>query len=647
MGTLFRRWAPLVFLLPLTYLLAPLFWTTLDHRFFNFFASKRPDPQWRGVAVVEIDEATCDSVFEPPLYPLSRHSRDHARLVRAIDAAGARAIVLDMGLGEGVFASEPTVLERAIEAAGDVYLVMSLVAPRESGGIQATTPHPALVSASRGAFVADVRIDNDGVLRRVYPNDAASRLGLSTLYEELSGRTLDRPVPIEFPSVDSPIPAVSYADVLADSARAREVLAGRIVFVGSVLDASTDHVVVPRRQRSGETESFLLPGVKALAAITATLSREHPMRDAGWPLVLAWNLLWSLLAVVVMPQRKPVLSVALLAAVTAAALAATGLLHAHAGLVFPAGLLLGCLLVCGGYTLVDTYVQTTRELYAVLKQSHDELEAKVRERTAELANALETVKATQAQLVQSEKMASLGNLVAGIAHEINNPVGAVSGALDVSRRCIEKIEGAAAGSELAGSESFAKPLGIMKESTASAATASQRIAVIVRSLKNFARLDEAEIQEADIHEGIESTLTLLDHEAEGRVRFVRDFGDVPRVRCYVRELNQVFMNLIRNAIQAIDGDGTVTLTTRSDGGRVRVSVSDTGTGIADDVLSRIFDPGFTTRGVGVGTGLGLSISYNIVHKHGGEIRVDSAAPGATTVTIEIPLSTPTSHSGEL
>jgi signal transduction histidine kinase len=159
---------------------------------------------------------------------------------------------------------------------------------------------------------------------------------------------------------------------------------------------------------------------------------------------------------------------------------------------------------------------------------------------------------------------------------------------------------------------------------------------IVRSLKNFARLDEAERKKVDIHEGIESTLTLLQHQLKSRITIVKRFGDLPEIECFPNQLNQVFMNILVNAAQAITNRGTITVTTSKQEGAVKISISDTGVGIPPEHLSRIFDPGFTTKGVGVGTGLGLSICYKIVQDHHGTIEAESSNTG-TTFTITLPM----------
>jgi signal transduction histidine kinase len=167
------------------------------------------------------------------------------------------------------------------------------------------------------------------------------------------------------------------------------------------------------------------------------------------------------------------------------------------------------------------------------------------------------------------------------------------------------------------------------------ATGSNRIAKIIESLKSFSRLDEALFQEMDIHESIDITLTLLQHELGDRVAIVKDYGELPRISGYPNELNQMFMNLLSNAIQAIEDQGTIRISSAVEEAGIIVKISDTGKGIPQDHLSRIFDPGFT--GMGVGKGLGLSIVYNIIQKHQGEISINSEIGKGTEVTITLPL----------
>ena len=170
--------------------------------------------------------------------------------------------------------------------------------------------------------------------------------------------------------------------------------------------------------------------------------------------------------------------------------------------------------------------------------------------------------------------------------------------------------------------------------------ACQRIDQIVRTLRNFARLDESERKSADLHEGLDSTLTLAAHLLKNRITVQREYGDLPHVLCYPNQLNQVFLNLIVNAAQAVEGAGTITIRTRRADGSVVVEISDTGCGIPPENLTKIFDPGFTTKGVGVGTGLGLAICYRIVANHQGRIEVESTVGAGTTFRITLPISGP-------
>jgi len=237
------------------------------------------------------------------------------------------------------------------------------------------------------------------------------------------------------------------------------------------------------------------------------------------------------------------------------------------------------------------------------------------------------------QLIQSEKMAALGLLVAGVAHEINTPMGAIHSNNDILIRGVGRIR------KLMGpnpDKELIRVLDILDEVCRNNETATDRIMKIVRSLKNFARLDEAERKKVNIHEGIESTITLLRHQLKNRIRIVKDFADLPEIECFPNQLNQVFMNMLVNGAQAIHERGTITVRTCRENDTVKISIGDTGVGIPPEHLSKVFDPGFTTKGVGVGTGLGLAICYKIVQDHHGTIEVESSSKG-TTFTILLPL----------
>lgn len=248
---------------------------------------------------------------------------------------------------------------------------------------------------------------------------------------------------------------------------------------------------------------------------------------------------------------------------------------------------------------------------------------------------------TQRQLYQAEKMASLGKLTAGIAHEINTPVGVINSTADISARCIVKLEEALAKSEPSreGSDNkgYQKYLQILKDNSQAFQTASERVSKILASLKNFTRMDEADFQKVDIHEGIDSTLTLLEPELGARIEVIKIFGDLPPVPCYPGELNQVFMHLLTNAAHAIQGSGRITIQTFIENEQVNIRISDSGIGISPEQQRHLFDPGFKTEGPRVKTGLGLFTSYNIIHKHRGRIKVESELKRGSTFTVSLPL----------
>jgi signal transduction histidine kinase len=282
------------------------------------------------------------------------------------------------------------------------------------------------------------------------------------------------------------------------------------------------------------------------------------------------------------------------------------------------------------------------ERRAELAELNRTLEDRVRARTAELERANRELRETQAQLVQSGKMASLGMLVAGVAHEINTPIGSIAANSDVVKRAADmvkqRIEAADVPADIAQDPNLRLAIETMQQASETELLACQRITSIVKSLRNFARLDESEEKSVDLHEGIDSSLTLLVHELKKGVEVVKNYGDLPNVVCFPSQLNQVFMNLLNNAIFAMEGKGTITITTERDGEHVVLRFADTGAGIAPENLDRIFDPGFTTKGVGVGTGLGLAICYRIVQDHHGTIGVRSELGKGTELTVRLPIS---------
>jgi signal transduction histidine kinase len=375
-------------------------------------------------------------------------------------------------------------------------------------------------------------------------------------------------------------------------------------------------------------------------------------------------------------------------------------------------------------------------LYDEVQKSSEELEVKVKERTFELvvANreleaALEELRAAQAALVHSERMAGLGQLVAGVAHEVNSPAAAIQGAVDnlaenvarLARRARElgetpmkpedrtrfftlveqlaprlasarveapaqvrrharelaqslaqlgvgdadapcrtlveigaaeaayqlaqlahRPDGTADGSSLSVLVGYLEQYAYLFRNTHAIRTAIRRITRIVGALKGYSHLDQAKVTPADLHEGIENTLVILHSELKYGITVTRKFAELPVVPVYVDELNQVWTNLIHNAVQALGGRGEIVIETFVDGREVAVTVQDNGPGIPTEIMPRIFEPFFTTKPKGEGTGLGLGIVKQIVEKHGGRIDV-SSEPGCTRFTVRLPVVGPPRH----
>jgi two-component system NtrC family sensor kinase len=277
-------------------------------------------------------------------------------------------------------------------------------------------------------------------------------------------------------------------------------------------------------------------------------------------------------------------------------------------------------------TILRSKVRVFLELYRTKKQIVD---GKKR-----LELTLRELKAAQIQLVQSAKMASLGELVAGIAHEINNPLSFALSHLDTALRSLDPIEAALKPSESSAAGSWNK----MKSRLTEMDLGLKRIRDLVVKLRTFSRLDGDERGLVSVKACVDSVITILRHRLKDRVTIETKLGDPDIIECYPGLLNQAITNLIANSIDAVEGPGTILVTT---GGmseeRYRITVTDSGPGIPSALQQRIFEPFFTTKPVGAGTGLGLSITYSIVEKHGGKLSVDCPPAGGTTMTIELPL----------
>jgi signal transduction histidine kinase len=270
------------------------------------------------------------------------------------------------------------------------------------------------------------------------------------------------------------------------------------------------------------------------------------------------------------------------------------------------------------------------------------LESRVEERTRELQQ-------TQAQLVQAEKMASLGTLVAGVAHEINNPLSFVSSSIDLISTSITEVKevldrnlrrnggDGSALTALRDDLDYDYRIRMLEENAAICREGAERAARIVGDLRTFCRPGNGRREPTDLHASLEQCLRLLGGELKGRITVHRDYGELPRVRCDGGQMSQVFLNLLVNALQAIDGAGEVRVRTRRDDGVVRVEIEDSGRGMPSDVAARIFDPFFTTKEVGKGTGLGLSIVRSLVAAHGGEVAVCSIVGKGSVFTLTLPI----------
>lgn len=287
--------------------------------------------------------------------------------------------------------------------------------------------------------------------------------------------------------------------------------------------------------------------------------------------------------------------------------------------------------------------EALQDQYAALQASearYRELSQQLEERVQQQVRVIET---TQLQLYQAEKMASIGQLAAGVAHEINNPIGFIRSNLSTARGYVERLQQFApaicANPPLAEAwkradmdfliEDFGA---LLKESVDGA----DRVARIVADLKGFSNVDHAEVEVVDLNDSLRSVCNVAHAQVSPKAEVVMDLGELPPLRCHAGRLNQVFLSLLLNAAQAMDTRGEIRIRSRHAGSELRVEFADTGHGIAQDVLERIFDPFFTTRDVGRGTGLGLTVSRDVIAAHGGRIEVQSAPGKGSAFTVVLP-----------
>ncbi len=313
-----------------------------------------------------------------------------------------------------------------------------------------------------------------------------------------------------------------------------------------------------------------------------------------------------------------------------------------------------------GYIWIGKDITERLTLEGQLKEHTENLEKRVEERTAELLEqnkaleeTFERLKETQVQLLQANKMTSLGQLAAGVAHEINNPIGFINSNLNTLKKYIHNIEEYLhasdrilnnGGPDVIGEQARlrkVKKIDFILDDIAAVIGESlegtDRVKSIVQELKDFSYQDQDEKVPYDLNKGLKSTMNIVWNELKNKVEVIEDFGDVPIFKCYRQQVNQVFMNLLLNAAQAIEDRGTITVRTYADDKTIYTEISDTGNGISKQNIARIFEPFFTTKNIGEGTGLGLSISYRIIEKHGGTIEVESKEREGSTFRVKLPI----------
>jgi len=296
----------------------------------------------------------------------------------------------------------------------------------------------------------------------------------------------------------------------------------------------------------------------------------------------------------------------------------------------------------------DKLVSRLEEKVRDLSKLNVELEQRVVNKGAELES-------TQQQLLQSEKLASIGQLAAGVAHEINNPIGFVSSNISSLQKYVngmlELLVVYGPLEQAINDEAISEKINHIKEEIdydylkddindllSESQDGIGRVKQIIQDLKDFSRVDSAETEWADLHQGINSTLNIVQNEIKYKAEVLKEYGEIPEIECVPAQINQVFMNLLVNAAHAMDEQGTITIRSGSDDNeKVWIQISDTGKGISQEHINKIFDPFFTTKPVGKGTGLGLSLSYGIIQNHGGQLEVQSEAGKGTVFTIHLPI----------
>ena len=631
------------------------------------------------IVLVAIDETSMAEIKQQWPWPRSLH----AQLLRQLHKAGAKVIGIDVLFAEPSAPAEDQALTDALRDVGNVVLVSALAVENDPL-YRYTLRIDPLPMFREVAAVGNplIRIDPDGIVRRTrilapdMPSFAlqivrhdlenpAAQQKIAPELQRFNQKVLLQDVLINYPGPPKTVKTVSYYQAL-DYERLLPpgIFTGKIVLIGRALE------VIPEPQRlSGDT--FLTPfswimqepaaGVEIQANIISNLLEGRFVTELSPPIQSLLLLSLTSIASLILVRLRPLTGLIVTLVLAGLFFAAALLIFTQASVWLPTiSGILALILVYGGHLLVRMQ-RAEQERRRLLEDYNRELESKIAERTQELSlthqqlsqrhqqlqTAYQELTQTQEQLIQSEKMASLGLLVAGVAHELNNPVSYVDSNLEF----IEEYATNLAAIVKACAESSDPPMQdqrpnlmhieslveTLHELIASSREGTERIKKIVLDLRVFSRTDDLGLMVADLHEGLESTLNLLAKEYRNRITVHRDYGNLPRVECYPGQINQVFMNLLQNAAQAIPHRGEVWIKTAWEGNWVSIKIQDNGIGIAEHDLARIFDPFFTTKPVGSGTGLGLSISYGIIEKHRGKMQVHSKVNEGTTLTIQLPI----------
>lgn len=298
----------------------------------------------------------------------------------------------------------------------------------------------------------------------------------------------------------------------------------------------------------------------------------------------------------------------------------------------------------------DTEIGLLTESFNLMSRNVAKTRGELKNKIIELEKANQEIQETQGRLVHNSKMVSLGQLVAGVAHELNNPIGFIysnmSHLKDYADKLIQYAE--AVEKNPGNAEQIRKDLELdyikkdLPKLVSSCEDGARRTRDIVLGLRNFSRLEAAQLKEIDLHEALDSTMNLLQGETKGRIEIIKKYSEIPPIKCLASQINQVFMNILSNAVQAVKGQGKIWISTemikpRGKPEMISIRIQDSGTGIKTQDLDKIFDPFFSTKDVGQGTGLGLSITYSIIRSHGGDVQVKSEVGTGTEFTILLPV----------